>query len=63
MRKRAKNDGAGQGTITIDDHHLARTPHALIFLDVGSDPAATVLHNPNRRVARSDSREQENRRE
>jgi hypothetical protein len=63
MTKRAKNDGAAQGTITIDDHHLARTPHALIFLDVGSDPAATVLHNPNRRVARSDSREQENRRE
>jgi hypothetical protein len=35
---------------------------ALIFIDVGSYPAANVLHNPHRRVACSNPREQDNRR-
>src|ERR1700721_1195021 len=62
MRNRSENDGAGRGTKTVDDHHLARATYALIFIDVCSDPAARVLHNPNRRVACSNSREQGSRR-
>src|SRR5712671_1894782 len=63
MSNRTENDGAGRGTITIDDHHLARAMHPLVSIDVGSDPAARVRHNPNRRVACSNSREQNSRRE
>jgi hypothetical protein len=63
MRHRPENDGTSRGTITIDDHHLARATHAFISFDVGSDPAARVLSDPNRRDASSNSRDQEIRRE
>src|ERR1700722_9124423 len=46
MRHRPENDGTSRGTIAIDDHHLARAPHAFISFDVGSDPAARVLYDP-----------------
>src|SRR6266849_5044843 len=51
MRNRTENDGARRGTITVDDHPLARDSHTLIAVDVGSDPAARVIQNPNRRIA------------
>ncbi len=51
MRNRTENDGASRGTITVDDHPLARDSHTLISVDVGSDPAARVIHNPNRCIA------------
>jgi hypothetical protein len=50
-RNSPENDGASRGTITIDDHPLARGSHALISVDVGSDVAAGVIRYPNRCVA------------
>src|SRR5271156_2733875 len=46
IRNRTENDGASRGTITVDDHPLARDSHALISVDVGSAPAARIIHNP-----------------
>jgi len=63
MRNHTENDGASRGTITVDDRPLARHSRALISVDVGSDPAARVIHNPNRRIACSNSCEQGSRRE
>jgi hypothetical protein len=63
MRNRTENDGPGRGTITVDDQHCARAAHALILIDIGFDPAARVLRNPNRRVTCSNPREQNNRRD
>src|ERR1700731_5441052 len=63
MRNSSENDGAGRGTIAIDDHHLARDSHALISLDVGSDAAAGVIYYPNRRAACCNSAKQGNCRE
>ena len=61
MRNRAENDGAGRETITVYDYHLARTAQALILIDVDSHPAATILPNPNRRIACPNAREHDNR--
>src|ERR1700730_7325637 len=63
MGNRTENDGAGRGTKAVDDHHFARAAHALIFIDVGLDPAAAVFHNPNHRIACFNPREQESRRQ
>ena len=61
MRNRAENKGTGRETITVYDYHLARTAQALVLVDVGSHPTATVLPNPNRRIACSNAREHDNR--
>jgi hypothetical protein len=63
MRYCAENDGAGRGTKPVDDYHLARVAYIPISIDVGFNPAATILLNPNLRVAYSNSSEQENGRE
>jgi hypothetical protein len=63
MRDGTENDGAGRGTETVDDHNLAGVAHTLKFTDVGFDPPATVLGNPNLRAACCNSSKQENRRE
>src|SRR5450631_3423641 len=63
MSNRTENDGAGRGTKTVDDHHLARAAYALIFFDVGVDSAAAVFHNPNHRLTCSNPCEQESRRQ
>src|SRR5229473_1347684 len=59
MRNRTENDGAGRNTRTVDDYPLTRAAHALIFTDIGFDPAAGVLRNSNRRAACSNPREHE----
>ncbi len=61
MRNRAENDGAGRETNTVYDYHLARTAQTPILIDLGAHPAATVLPNPNRRIACSNAREHDNR--
>jgi hypothetical protein len=33
MRNLTENDGAGRGTITVDDHHRTRAAHALKFIE------------------------------
>ena len=63
MGHRAENDGAGGGAQAVDDHGLARAAQVLIFVDIGADPAATILTDTNHRMARANSCQQENRRE
>jgi hypothetical protein len=61
MRNRAEDDGAGRCAQTIDDDGLTRTTKVLIFIDVGSDPAASIFGNPDHRVTRSHMSQQKNR--
>ena len=51
MRNRAENDGAGRGAQAVDDDGLAGSAQALIFVDIGADPAAAIIGNPNHRMA------------
>jgi len=60
---RAQHDGAGRRTQTVNDDRLARAAQALIFVDIGANPATAVLGNPNHGVARAHSCHQKNRRE
>ena len=59
----AENDGAGRSTETVDDHRFAGGAQALIFVDIGADPAAAVVRDPNHGMACPDARDQQDRRE
>ena len=52
MGNRAENDGARGGAQAVDDDCLAGGAQALIFVDIGADPAAAVVGNPHYRLAR-----------
>ena len=67
VRNRAENDGARRGAQAVDDDCLARSPQALIFVEVSADLAAAIISNPDDGVGRAhsckkDSRRQQNRR-
>ena len=51
VRDCAENDGAGRSAEPVDDDGLARVPQMLVSIDVSSNLATAVIHNPNRRVA------------
>ncbi len=63
MGNGAEHDGAGRGAQAVDDDLLAGGAQVLIFVDVGADPAAAIVGNPNHRLARAHPCQQENRRE
>jgi hypothetical protein len=63
VRDCAENDGAGRSAEPVDDDGLARVPQMLVSIDVSSNLAAPVIHNPNRRITRPDTRQQEHGRE
>ena len=52
-----------RGAHAVDDDRLSRRTPVLVFVDVGSDPAAIVVSNPDLCMARSHARQSKNRRE
>src|SRR6202012_6050422 len=58
----AENDSAGRGAQAVDDYGLTRPAQVLIFIDISADPATTILTDANHRMARANSRQQENHR-
>ena len=63
VRDRAEDDGAGRGAQAVDDHGFAGGAQALISVDVGADPAAAVIRDPNHRMTCPHARQQQQRRE
>ena len=53
MGNRAEHDGAGRGAQAVDDDGLAGSAQALVFVDIGSDPAAAVIGNADHCMARA----------
>jgi hypothetical protein len=43
----AENDRARGGAIAVDDDRLTRSAKAMIFVEVGSDPATPIIGNPD----------------
>ena len=62
MGNRAEHDGAGRGAQAIDDDGFTRGAQALVFVDIGADPAAAIIGNPHHRLARPYPRQQQYRR-
>ena len=50
---RAEHDGAGRGAQAVDDDLFAGAAQALIFVDIGADPAAAIVGDPHHRLARA----------
>ena len=48
---RAEDDGAGRGAEPVDDDGFARGAQALVFVDIGADPAAAVIGDPDHGMA------------
>ena len=63
VRDRTQDDGAGRETETIYHHGFAGSAQAHKFVEVGSDAAAAITRDTNARMARSQVRQQETRRE
>ncbi|WP_249225787.1 hypothetical protein [Tardiphaga alba] len=58
MRNGAEHDSAGRGAEAVDDNGFARGAQALIFIDIGSDPAAAVIGDADHGVACTDACDQ-----
>jgi hypothetical protein len=61
MGNRAEHDSASRGAEAVDDDGFSRGAQALVFVDIGADPAAAVVGNPHHRLARPYPRQQQHR--